>query len=99
MEPEVDCSFERGVAPLLDRAVDAVVEDLNIAGRTARVGLNWYKDGNSAAGAHRHDCWTALLSFGHERILTVDGSPVPCCSRCAAFFVFAFWPLLVKRRG
>ena len=27
-------------------------------------------------GAHRHDCWTALLSFGADRILTVDAQPV-----------------------
>lgn len=32
--------------------------------------------GQGYLGSHRHDCWTALFSFGHERILTIDNTPL-----------------------
>ncbi|CAE7829465.1 BRIX1 [Symbiodinium microadriaticum] len=44
--------------------------------RTSGVITNWYPDGQGNLGSHRHDCWTALFSFGHERILTIDNTPL-----------------------
>lgn len=39
-------------------------EEYGLADRTSGILLNWYPDGDSVLGSHRHDCWTALFSFG-----------------------------------
>ena len=60
----------------MDDALDKLYHEFDLVGLVSRVLVNWYPDGEASAGGHRHDCWTALLSFGHERILSVDNVPL-----------------------
>jgi len=67
--------YIRGVIPELDKVLDRAIEQFNIPARHHII-LNWYCDGRAWTGAHRHDCWTALLSLGCDRVLTIDNTNV-----------------------
>lgn len=68
--------YKQGTSPAMDKAMQRLFHDYGIADRTSGVIVNWYPDGQGNLGSHRHDCWTALFSFGQERILTVDNTPL-----------------------
>lgn len=69
--------YEAGRMPNLDAVTQKMLSELGIQDRVlTRPGLLWYPDGSADAVPHRHECWTALMSFGAPRILTIDGSPV-----------------------
>lgn len=68
--------YEKGISPLMDKALQKLFAVYGIADRTSGIIVNWYPDGSCNLGSHRHDCWTALFSFGHERILTLDNTPL-----------------------
>mmetsp|Transcript_46131 Transcript_46131/g.107935 ORF Transcript_46131/g.107935 Transcript_46131/m.107935 type:complete len:899 (-) Transcript_46131:266-2962(-) len=66
-----------GRLPELDKLIQKVMVEQGIDDRVLkRPGLLWYPDGNADAIVHRHEAWTALMSFGSPRILTIDGHPV-----------------------
>lgn len=66
-----------GQLPKLDKVVQRMLVEQGIEDRVLRrPGMLWYPDGSSMAIPHRHEAWTALLSFGSPRILTIDGHPV-----------------------
>lgn len=69
--------YEPGQRPNLDKVTQKMLSQLSIQDRVlTRPGLLWYPDGTADAIPHRHECWTALMSFGSPRILTIDGTPV-----------------------
>lgn len=68
--------YTQGSSPAFDKLLQQFFSEYGLADRTAGIALNWYPDGDSVLGSHRHDCWTALFSFGHERILTIDKTPL-----------------------
>ncbi|CAE7208961.1 unnamed protein product [Symbiodinium sp. CCMP2592] len=68
--------YTKGSSPAFDRMLQKFFSEYGLAERTSGIGLNWYPDGDSVLGSHRHDCWTALFSFGDERILTIDKTPL-----------------------
>lgn len=68
--------YVRGTSPAFEKLLQKFFSEYGIADRTSGIGLNWYPDGESILGSHRHDCWTALFSFGDERILTMDKTPL-----------------------
>jgi len=68
--------YTRGSSPAFEKLLQKFFAEYGIADRTSGIGLNWYPDGGGVLGSHRHDCWTALFSFGHERILTIDKTPL-----------------------
>ncbi|CAJ1440948.1 unnamed protein product [Effrenium voratum] len=68
--------YKQGSSPAFDQLLQQFFAEYGLADRTAGIALNWYPDGDSVLGSHRHDCWTALFSFGHERILTIDKTPL-----------------------
>jgi len=70
--------YKQGQSPALDRALQKLFATYGIESRTSGVLLNYYEDGKMMLGSHRHDCWTALFSFGSDRILTIDKTPVLC---------------------
>lgn len=70
--------YVQGLSPAFDKCLQKLFAEYGIADRTSGIGLNWYPDGGAALGSHRHDCWTALFSFGEERILTIDKTPLLC---------------------
>jgi len=70
--------YSPGLSPATDRALQKLFAEFGIEGRTVGVLLNRYDDGEAMLGSHRHDCWTALFSFGSERILTIDHTPLLC---------------------
>eukprot|EP00931_Biecheleriopsis_adriatica_P063779 TRINITY_DN38691_c0_g1_i1.p1 TRINITY_DN38691_c0_g1~~TRINITY_DN38691_c0_g1_i1.p1 ORF type:complete len:907 (-),score=212.24 TRINITY_DN38691_c0_g1_i1:261-2981(-) len=70
--------YSPGLSPATDRALQKLFAEFGIEGRTVGVLLNRYDDGQAMLGSHRHDCWTALFSFGSERILTIDNTPLLC---------------------
>jgi len=76
LQSNVVSRYQQGLSPALDKALQKLFAMYGIEGRTAGIGLNWYRDGTADAPAHRHDCWTALFSFGSERILTIDKKPL-----------------------
>mmetsp|Transcript_74963 Transcript_74963/g.219596 ORF Transcript_74963/g.219596 Transcript_74963/m.219596 type:complete len:928 (-) Transcript_74963:71-2854(-) len=66
-----------GKLPKLDNLMQRLLVEQSIDDRMLkRPGLLLYPDGNAGAIVHRHEAWTALMSFGNPRILTVDGHPV-----------------------
>mmetsp|Transcript_13885 Transcript_13885/g.34001 ORF Transcript_13885/g.34001 Transcript_13885/m.34001 type:complete len:1002 (-) Transcript_13885:149-3154(-) len=73
-----NAKYQHGLSPAFDKALQKLFALYGIEGRTSGIGLNWYPDGQSVLGSHRHDCWTALFSFGEERILTIDKTPLLC---------------------
>eukprot|EP00928_Gymnodinium_smaydae_P015826 TRINITY_DN15884_c0_g1_i2.p1 TRINITY_DN15884_c0_g1~~TRINITY_DN15884_c0_g1_i2.p1 ORF type:complete len:963 (-),score=159.90 TRINITY_DN15884_c0_g1_i2:229-2700(-) len=70
--------YSPGLSPATDKALQKLFAEFGIEGRTVGVLLNRYDDGEAMLGSHRHDCWTALFSFGSERILTIDHTPLLC---------------------
>jgi len=68
--------YTKGSSPAFDKLLQQFFSEYGLADRTSGIALNWYPDGDSVLGSHRHDCWTALFSFGHERILTIDKTPL-----------------------
>jgi len=68
--------YKQGLSPAMDKVMQKLFAEYGIADRTSGVITNWYPDGKGNLGSHRHDCWTALFSFGHERILTIDNTPL-----------------------
>lgn len=70
--------YSPGLSPATDKALQKLFAEYGIEGRTVGVLLNRYDDGEAMLGSHRHDCWTALFSFGSERILTIDHTPLLC---------------------
>jgi len=81
MRPQGNQNAKDGVVPgrlpKLDRLVQRLMVEQDIDDRVLkRPGLLWYPDGTSDAIVHRHEAWTALMSFGSPRILTIDNHPV-----------------------
>eukprot|EP00931_Biecheleriopsis_adriatica_P100606 TRINITY_DN75888_c0_g1_i1.p1 TRINITY_DN75888_c0_g1~~TRINITY_DN75888_c0_g1_i1.p1 ORF type:complete len:983 (+),score=180.84 TRINITY_DN75888_c0_g1_i1:20-2968(+) len=70
--------YQKGQSPAFDNALQKLFATYGIEDRTSGVLLNYYEDGKMMLGSHRHDCWTALFSFGSDRILTIDKTPVLC---------------------
>mmetsp|Transcript_151953 Transcript_151953/g.268302 ORF Transcript_151953/g.268302 Transcript_151953/m.268302 type:complete len:894 (-) Transcript_151953:7-2688(-) len=70
--------YKPGQSPALDAALQKLFATYGIEDRTSGVLLNYYEDGKMMLGSHRHDCWTALFSFGSDRILTIDNTPLLC---------------------
>ncbi|CAE8656603.1 unnamed protein product, partial [Polarella glacialis] len=68
--------YTQGSSPAFDKLLQKFFAEYGLADRTSGIALNWYPDGDGALGSHRHDCWTALFSFGQERILTIDKTPL-----------------------
>lgn len=68
--------YQPGLSPATDKILQKLFAEYGIADRTSGIITNWYPDGQGNLGSHRHDCWTALFSFGHERILTIDNTPL-----------------------
>eukprot|EP00927_Polykrikos_kofoidii_P028322 TRINITY_DN2475_c0_g1_i2.p1 TRINITY_DN2475_c0_g1~~TRINITY_DN2475_c0_g1_i2.p1 ORF type:complete len:1056 (-),score=225.81 TRINITY_DN2475_c0_g1_i2:207-3281(-) len=68
--------YKQGLSPATDKVMQKLFAEYGIADRTSGVITNWYPDGDGNLGSHRHDCWTALFSFGTERILTIDNTPL-----------------------
>eukprot|EP00439_Symbiodinium_sp_Y106_P054301 s3901_g7.t1 len=68
--------YKPGLSPAMDKVIQRLFVEYGIEDRTSGVITNWYPDGQGNLGSHRHDCWTALFSFGHERILTIDNTPL-----------------------
>ena len=68
--------YTKGSSPAFDKLLQQFFSEYGLADRTSGIALNWYPDGDSVLGSHRHDCWTALFSFGQERILTIDKTPL-----------------------
>eukprot|EP00747_Dinoflagellata_sp_TGD_P031344 gnl/TRDRNA2_/TRDRNA2_135217_c0_seq1.p1 gnl/TRDRNA2_/TRDRNA2_135217_c0~~gnl/TRDRNA2_/TRDRNA2_135217_c0_seq1.p1 ORF type:complete len:649 (+),score=115.53 gnl/TRDRNA2_/TRDRNA2_135217_c0_seq1:32-1948(+) len=68
--------YTQGTSPAFDKCIQKLFAEYGIADRTSGILLNWYPDGSAYLGSHRHDCWTALFSFGDERILTIDKTPL-----------------------
>ena len=68
--------YQPGLSPATDKILQKLFVEYGIADRTSGIITNWYPDGQGNLGSHRHDCWTALFSFGHERILTIDNTPL-----------------------
>eukprot|EP00930_Biecheleria_cincta_P000608 TRINITY_DN10137_c0_g1_i2.p1 TRINITY_DN10137_c0_g1~~TRINITY_DN10137_c0_g1_i2.p1 ORF type:complete len:787 (-),score=161.83 TRINITY_DN10137_c0_g1_i2:155-2383(-) len=68
--------YKPGLSPAMDKVIQKLFHVYGISDRTSGVITNWYPDGQGNLGSHRHDCWTALFSFGHERILTIDNTPL-----------------------
>lgn len=73
-----NAKYAQGTSPAFDKCLQRFFAEYGLADRTSGIGLNWYPDGSSNLGSHRHDCWTALFSFGSERILTIDKTPLLC---------------------
>merc|ERR1719498_2129767 len=69
-------SVSPGKVPALDKLLQRLFGEFGLEDRVMRAGLLWYPDGDSDAVPHRHDCCTALLSFGAPRILTIDKPPI-----------------------
>ncbi|CAK0828216.1 unnamed protein product [Prorocentrum cordatum] len=65
-----------GGLDVLDKLLQRVFSVMDIRDTQARIFMNYYADGQERTGVHRHDFWTCLLSFGANRILTVDGRPM-----------------------
>ncbi|CAJ1411228.1 unnamed protein product [Effrenium voratum] len=65
-----------GGIDFLDKILQQVFSKMDIRDPQARIFMNFYADGKDKISPHRHDFWTCLLSFGSERILTVDNRPV-----------------------
>eukprot|EP00929_Paragymnodinium_shiwhaense_P105635 TRINITY_DN70689_c0_g1_i1.p1 TRINITY_DN70689_c0_g1~~TRINITY_DN70689_c0_g1_i1.p1 ORF type:complete len:1087 (-),score=322.18 TRINITY_DN70689_c0_g1_i1:443-3703(-) len=70
--------YTKGTSPAFDKCIQKLFAEYGIMDRTSGISVNWYPDGDAMLGSHRHDCWTALFSFGYERILTIDKTPVLC---------------------
>ncbi|CAE8615174.1 unnamed protein product [Polarella glacialis] len=68
--------YTKGSSPAFDKLLQKFYAEYGLEDRTSGIALNWYPDGDGALGSHRHDCWTALFSFGQERILTIDKTPL-----------------------
>lgn len=68
--------YKPGLSPATDKILQKLFAEYGIEDRTSGIITNWYPDGQGNLGSHRHDCWTALFSFGHERILTIDNTPL-----------------------
>lgn len=64
-----------GGCPTLDRTLQQFTSDFDLKGRHLAIMLLYYAHGHGGQGAHRHDCVSALLSFGSPRILTIDSRP------------------------
>lgn len=72
-----DCSYrglQTGIARL-DKALDRIRREFDIADPRAYLLNNFYPDGNTSIAPHQHDFWSAILSFGASRVFTVDGQP------------------------
>lgn len=81
MRPQGNQNAKDGVVlgrlPKLDALAQRLLVEQGIDDRVLqRPGLLWYPDGNADAIVHRHEAWTALMSFGAPRILTIDNHPV-----------------------
>eukprot|EP00746_Dinoflagellata_sp_MGD_P014643 gnl/MRDRNA2_/MRDRNA2_132200_c0_seq1.p1 gnl/MRDRNA2_/MRDRNA2_132200_c0~~gnl/MRDRNA2_/MRDRNA2_132200_c0_seq1.p1 ORF type:complete len:946 (+),score=236.76 gnl/MRDRNA2_/MRDRNA2_132200_c0_seq1:63-2840(+) len=81
MRPQGNQNAKDGLASGKWAQVDKLVQKMLVSqGIDDRVlkrpGLLWYPDGNADAIPHRHEAWTALMSFGAPRILTIDTQPV-----------------------
>lgn len=68
--------YKAGNVACLDRLVQRIFATVDIRDTQARIFMNYYTDGRDRIGVHRHDFWTALVSLGEDRILTMDGKPV-----------------------
>merc|ERR1719316_1591821 len=75
MESQLTANYHGGY-PRLDRLHHKLFTEFGISQRHMGIFLHYYADGQRSIGSHRHDCWTALFSFGAPRILTIDGSPL-----------------------
>jgi hypothetical protein len=78
MQGKQSGKYTKGSSPALERCLQKLFHEYGMEDRTSGVGVNWYPDGSGMLGSHRHDCWTALFSFGCDRILTIDNTPLLC---------------------
>jgi len=62
--------------PRLDDVLRRVRDDFRIEDPRAFMVNNWYPDGRSGIGAHNHDHWSAILSFGSSRVFLLDDKPI-----------------------
>eukprot|EP00929_Paragymnodinium_shiwhaense_P083927 TRINITY_DN44854_c0_g1_i2.p1 TRINITY_DN44854_c0_g1~~TRINITY_DN44854_c0_g1_i2.p1 ORF type:complete len:957 (+),score=282.21 TRINITY_DN44854_c0_g1_i2:71-2941(+) len=81
MRPQGNQNAKDGLTPgkytQLDKLSQKLLVTQNIDDRVLkRPGILWYPDGSSDAIEHRHEAWTALMSFGEPRILTIDKQPI-----------------------
>merc|ERR1712216_119825 len=66
----------KGGISSLDSLLQRIFSVMDIRDPQSRIFMNYYADGQCRTGVHRHDFWTCLVSFGAERILTVDYRPL-----------------------
>jgi len=66
----------KGGISSLDSLLQRIFSVMDIRDPQSRIFMNYYADGQCRTGVHRHDFWTCLVSFGAERILTVDNRPL-----------------------
>jgi len=66
----------KGGASRLDALLQRVATVANIHDPASRVFLNRYEDGCATCPSHRHDFWTAMLSFGEARVAIVEERPL-----------------------
>lgn len=73
-----DCSFPglRTGLPHIDDLLARVKKDFEIEDPGAYLLCNWYPDGNTSIASHQHDFWSAIISFGTERIFMLDGQEI-----------------------
>lgn len=63
--------YKGGVATL-DRILQHATEVANITDPGTRVFLNRYESGFATCPSHRHDFWTAMISFGADRVAIIE---------------------------
>ena len=70
----VDESVSRWCPPLA-AAIQRIRREYSVPWPCSCI-LNFYPDGFSSIASHRHNCWTALLSMGAPRCLSIDRANV-----------------------
>jgi len=65
-----------GGVTALDTILQQMLEVANIRDPGLRIFLNRYENGSATCPTHRHDFWTAMLSFGAERVALIEERPL-----------------------
>uniref|UniRef100_A0A7S0FA49 Uncharacterized protein n=1 Tax=Pyrodinium bahamense TaxID=73915 RepID=A0A7S0FA49_9DINO len=65
-----------GGVPRLDGLLRRVAATVGIRDPGSRVFLNRYETGNATCPVHRHDFWTAMVSFGADRVACIEERPM-----------------------
>mmetsp|Transcript_155182 Transcript_155182/g.268880 ORF Transcript_155182/g.268880 Transcript_155182/m.268880 type:complete len:381 (+) Transcript_155182:70-1212(+) len=73
-----DCMYRSTLTgiPKLDEVLRRLCVDFHIEDPHACLVNNWYPDGKASIGAHSHDFWSAILSFGSPRVFLLDDMPI-----------------------